>query len=107
MKEKVFKTKKGKYPLPQIDIDDGITYFTFKGKREIKHISQEKRIAQNVNGIVEGDFKLNFSINSDEIFLNTAILINQTYDRGVLTFYYAFHDLTNDKGEDLELPINK
>ena len=32
---------------------------------------------------------------------NFAILIEQTYEKGVLTFYYAYHDLNKDKGEDL------
>lgn len=95
------KTKKGTIPIPHIDIDDGITYVTLKGKRTVQKVRRENQIAQNGGGIIEGDFKMNLVIFPDDIFLNTSVLIDHSYERGVLTYYYAYHDLHSDKGEDL------
>lgn len=95
------KTKKGTIPIPHIDIDDGITYMTLKGKRTVQKVRRENQIAQNGGGIIEGDFKMNLVIFPDDIFLNTSVLIDHSYERGVLTYYYAYHDLHSDKGEDL------
>lgn len=95
------KTKKGTIPIPRIDNDDGLTYVTIKGKRSIKEVTTEKRISKNSSAMTERDYKLTFIVNAEDIFLNTAILIEQTYEKGMLTFYYAYHDLNNDKGEDL------
>ena len=95
------KTKKGTIPIPHIDIDDGLTYVTLKGKRTIEKIKRENLVDQSGAGITEGEFRLNFTIYPDVLFLNTAVLIDYTYDRGILTYYYAYHDLRSDKGEDL------
>lgn len=95
------KTKKGTIPIPIIDSNDGLTYVAIKGKRSIKEVTTEKRISQNSSAMTERDYKLTFIVNAEDIFLNTAILIAQTYEKGMLTFYYAYHDLNSDKGEDL------